>query len=122
MGGRATSVSSPTPSTDRAEPAALPAVRWERRRVTFLRARVLGAADTPSSVTTRVLGWLIEKAQTFGGHVSEISQHGIVAIFGHEPAEDAPRRAATTALAVTKLVGRERLHGDLPSPVSVALA
>jgi tetratricopeptide (TPR) repeat protein len=110
------------PAMDRAEPTAPADMRWERRRVTFLRARVLAAVDTPSSVTTRVLGWLIEKARTFGGHVSEISQHGIVVIFGHEPAEDAPRRAATAALAVTKLVGRALLHGDLPSDVSVALA
>jgi len=107
---------------EHAESAAIADVRWERRRVTFLRARILAAADSSSSLTTRVLGWLIEKAQTFGGHVSEISQRGILAIFGHDPAEDAPRRAATAALAVTKLVAREHLRGDLPSEVSVTLA
>src|SRR5262249_34052350 len=63
-----------------------------------------------------------EKAQTFGGFVNEIGQHSILAMFGHEPAEDAPRRAATAALAVTNLVARERLHGDLPTDVAVTLA
>jgi tetratricopeptide (TPR) repeat protein len=96
-------------------------VRWERRRVTVLRARILAAPDTSSSVTMRVLGWLIEKAETYGGHVSEVGQHGMLAIFGHEPAEDAPRRAATAALAVTKLVARERVRGDLPPEVAVTL-
>ena len=119
----ATAPTAVTPvSLDHTEPSAIADVRWERRRVTFLRARILAAIDTSPSVTTRVFGWLIEKAQTFGGHVSEISQDGIVAIFGHEPAEDAPRRAATAALAVTKLVAREHLRGDGPTEISVALA
>ena len=109
-------------TTDHGESPATADVRWDRRRVTFLRARILTAVDTSSSVTTRVLGWLIEKAQTFGGYVSEVSQYGILAFFGHEPAEDAPRRAATAALAVTKLVARARLQGDLPTEVSVTLA
>src|SRR5262245_2751635 len=109
-------------TTSHGESPATTDVRWDRRRVTFLRARILAAVDTPSSVTTRVLGWLIEKTQTFGGYVSEVGQHGILAVFGHEPAEDAPRRAATAALAVTKLVGRERTQGDLPTDVAVTLA
>ena len=118
----ASSAGSVTPTTtDHGESPATAEVRWDRRRVTFLRARILAAVDTSPSVTTRVLGSLIEKAQTFGGYVSEIGQHGILAVFGHEPAEDAPRRAATAALAVTKLVARERLQGDLPTEVSVTL-
>src|SRR2546425_222185 len=35
-------------SADRAEPAMIADVRWERRRVTFLRARILAAAGTSS--------------------------------------------------------------------------
>src|SRR5262249_54413058 len=102
--------------------AAIADVHWEHRRVTFLRAHILTAADASPSLTTRVLGWVIEKAKTFGGYVSEIGQHGIVTIFGHEPAEDPPRRAGTAALALTNQVAREHRHGDLPSEVSVALA
>ena len=115
------------------EPAAAPAtlerapttaalgVRWDRRRVTFLRARIVPVPDGASSVTTRIFGWLIEKAQTFGGHVTEISQQSVVAMFGHAPAEDAPRRAATAALALTKLIAREGLPGDGPGDLTVAL-
>src|SRR5262245_51005364 len=95
------------PAADYSEPAAIADVHWEHRRVTFLRARILTGADASASLTTRVLGWMIEKAKTFGGYVSEISQHRSVTIFGHEPAEDAPRRAATAALALTKQVARE---------------
>jgi transcriptional regulator with AAA-type ATPase domain/tetratricopeptide (TPR) repeat protein len=109
-------------SADRVMSATSSGIRWERRRVTFLRARLLPVPDVTSSVTARVFGWLIEKAHTFGGHVSEISPQSIMAIFGHEPAEDAPRRAATAALAVTKLVAREDLRGDGGTEVSVALA
>src|SRR5262245_31700511 len=105
----ASSAGSVTPTTtDHGESPSTTEVRWNRRRVTFLRARILAAVDTSPSVMTRVLGSLIEKAQTFGGYVSEIGQYGVLAVFGHEPAEDAPRRAATAALAVTRLVARER--------------
>jgi transcriptional regulator with AAA-type ATPase domain/tetratricopeptide (TPR) repeat protein len=109
-------------ASDQAEPAATADVRWERRRVTFLRARVIAPAEVPPSLATRVLGWAIDKVQAFGGQVTEVGQHGIVAVFGHEPAEDAPRRAATAALALTKLLERERLRGEPPADVAVALA
>src|SRR5262249_24253042 len=47
---------------------------------------------------------------------------GVGAIFGHEPAEDAPRRAATAALAVTRLLAREPSGGDVRPDVSARLA
>jgi transcriptional regulator with AAA-type ATPase domain/tetratricopeptide (TPR) repeat protein len=112
----------PAPAPDQAKPAASSGIRWERRRVTFLRTRLLPIPDTASAVTTRVFGWLIEKAHTFGGQVIEVSPQSIVAIFGHEPAEDAPRRAATAALAVAKLAARDDLQGDGGDEVSVGLA
>ena len=118
--GSATDV---TPSTaDQVMPAASSSIRWERRRVTFLRTRLLPIPDTASAVATRVFGWLIEKAHTFGGQVIEVSPQSIVAVFGHEPAEDAPRRAATAALAVAKLAAHGDLQGDGGHEVSVALA
>jgi transcriptional regulator with AAA-type ATPase domain/tetratricopeptide (TPR) repeat protein len=111
------------PADAQLEPTAAAEVRWERRRVTFLRARIVSGAETPPpSLAARILGWVIDKVQAFGGHVSEVGQHSIVAVFGHEPAEDAPRRAATTALAVTKLLARERSRGEVPSDLSVTLA
>ena len=114
-----------TPASERVErttTAVTAELRWERRRVTFLRARIVAAPETLSAVTTRILGRLVEKIQSFGGRVSEVSQHSVLAVFGDEPAEDAPRRAASVAIAITKVVERERLDGRLPREAAVALA
>jgi len=97
-------------------------LRWERRRITFLRARVLAGPETPSSVTIRILGRIAEKIQTFGGHVTGVGQQDIVGIFGHEPAEDSPRRAASTAIAIVKVLEQERRSGILPADVAVTTA
>ena len=107
---------------DRLEQPSPAGVRWEQRRITFLRARTLAALETPSSVITRVLDSLIEKVHSFGGQVNEVRRHGVVAIFGHEPVEDAPRRAATAALAMMKVLEGERRSGALPAEVSLAIA
>jgi len=87
---------------------AVPArVRWERRRLTLLRAAL--AVPTPSASYT---GWtsevLVEKVQSFGGRVEELSPTGIVAAFGLEPIEDAPRHAALAAMAIQKAAERSR--------------
>src|SRR5215468_2929705 len=82
-------------------------VRWERRRLTLLRAAL--AVPTPSASYT---GWtsevLVEKVQSFGGRVEELSPTGIVAAFGLEPIEDAPRHAALAAMAIQKAAERNR--------------
>jgi len=111
-----------TPASERQERVATSDLRWERRRVTFLRARIVAAPETLSAVTTRILSRLVEKIQSFGGRISEVSQHGVQAVFGDEPAEDAPRRAASVAIAITKVVERERIDGQLPREASVAIA
>ena len=97
-------------------------VRWERRRVTFVRVRVLGAGLGASPTTIKILDLLVDKVQSFGGRVEEIAQGALLAVFGHEPAEDAPRRAANAAIAIMKAIGREQAAGDLPLGVSVAMA
>ena len=82
-------------------------VRWERRRITLLRA-ALGSPTTSASYT----GWtsedLVEKVRSFGGRVEELSPTGIVAAFGLEPIEDAPRHAALAAMAMQKAAERNR--------------
>src|SRR5499425_1715482 len=88
--------------------AAVPArVRWERRRLTLLRAALV--VPTPSASYS---GWtsevLVEKVQSFGGRVEELSPTGIVAAFGLEPIEDAPRHAALAAMAIQKAAERNR--------------
>jgi DNA-binding NtrC family response regulator/predicted ATPase len=110
-----------SPRGDRTEPPVVD-VRWRRRRVTFLRARILAGPDTQSSITTRILSRMVEKIQNFGGRVNEVSPTSVLAIFGHEPAEDSPRRAASVAIAIAKGVERDRLDGHIANDVSVAVA
>ena len=95
-------------------PAPASAVRWERRRVTLLRA-VAGAPGLASPLyTSRAVQVLVEKVQSFGGQVEELSPGGVMAAFGLEPAEDAPRRAAHAAMAIHKAGERARRAGDDP--------
>jgi DNA-binding NtrC family response regulator/tetratricopeptide (TPR) repeat protein len=76
-------------------------VRWERRRLTFLRCALAVPADgDPRLYPSRAVEVLVDKVQTFGGRVEEMSPTGIVAAFGLEPVEDAPQRAALAAMAI----------------------
>ncbi|MBI2159949.1 MAG: sigma 54-interacting transcriptional regulator [Candidatus Rokubacteria bacterium] len=106
-------------------PAALPpapaSVRWERRRLTLLRATV--APDGPDSplYTSRAIQALVDKAQSFGGRVEELGSAGIVAAFGLEPVEDASRRAAHAAMAMQKAGERSRREDADPLAVRIAI-
>jgi len=100
---------------DRARTATL---HWHRRRVVFLRARLHCEADGWSAVTTRLLDRCIEKVRSFGGRVDEVGRRGLLATFGTEPAEDAPRRAANAALALRSIVARQQ-GGERPVAVAV---
>src|SRR3989454_4504636 len=80
------------------------AVQWEHRHVALLRADLVTMA--PVDVVAAVgaaLETLVEKFESFGGRVEEVSPGGVVAVFGLEPIEDAPRRAAHAALAIQKI-------------------
>src|SRR2546425_589008 len=106
------------------------AVQWEHRHVALLRADLVTMA--PVDVVAAVgaaLETLVEKIESFGGRVEEVSPGGVVAGFGVEPIGDAPRPAAHPARAIQKsaaaagrgcpgvprvrvcLRGRERLGG-----------
>ena len=98
------------------------AVRWERRRVTLLRLRLRADADTPLSVTTTLVDSFVERVRVFGGRVEDVSPRGFVAVFGLEPDEDAPRRAADAALALRGGLERARATGDTTGEVAVASA
>ena len=107
-----------------APPAAstLAPVRWERRRVTMLRARLLVAADADDLLdTSRALETLVEKVLAFNGHVEGVSQAGLDASFGVDAVEDAPRRAANAALAILKAAERARDEQAERPPVQIAL-
>jgi transcriptional regulator with AAA-type ATPase domain/tetratricopeptide (TPR) repeat protein len=69
-----------------------------------------GLLNEPSSVASfergRFRGLLIERIENFGGRVEEFNSHGILAVFGVEPSEDASRRAVHAGLAMCKVAAR----------------
>ncbi len=118
---------SPTPApavapaaTPAASAPALASVRWELRRLTLLRAALILPPDSdPSLYASRAVEALVEKVQSFGGRVEELSPTGVVAAFGVEPVEDAPRRAAHAAMAIQKAA--ERARQNVPDGLSVRI-
>ncbi len=95
------------PASVEGEPAPLPAVhvQWDRRYVAVLRADFVAASEAGRLPDTGpVLETLLDKIYTFGGQIEEVSPRGLVAGFGLEPVEDAPRRAAHAALAIRRIL------------------
>jgi tetratricopeptide (TPR) repeat protein len=115
------------PSTPRdAVPSGVPstpaAASQERRRLTFLETRLAieGSPAAPWQIR-RALDAAADKIRSFGGLIEESTSDAVVAIFGLEPGEEAPRRAAHAAIAVQKLAARAR-RGDSRLPdVTAAL-
>ncbi len=99
----------PTPPAPVSSTPAVPSpLRWERRRLTLLRADLVPPREgRPFADSTRPLEIFVEKLQGFGGRVEELSPRGIVAAFGIEPVEDAPRRAALSAMGILKAMEAE---------------
>src|SRR5262245_14308260 len=100
----------PQPATVPSPPIVAPTtIRWGTRRITLLRVILMTPEDVDTaSDMSRALEILVDKVQSFGGHVEELSQRGIGASFGLDPAEDAPRRAAHAAMATQRAI--ERVH------------
>ncbi len=93
-------------------------LRWERRRLALLRADlVVPPAGRAQPDTGRALEILVETVQSFGGRVEELSATGVIAAFGLEPLEDAPRQAAHAAMAIQKAA--ERAGCDAAERVAV---
>jgi len=84
-------------------------IQWERRGITLLCA-VLVEPDggTAGAHTSRALEVMIDKLQTFGGRVEELTPTRVMASFGVDPVDDAPRRAAHAAMAIQKRAERVR--------------
>src|SRR5262249_38909042 len=73
------------------------------------------AAELPGEAG-RAVEALVEKAQIFGGRVEELGRTGLVAAFGLDQVEDAPRRAAHAAMAIQKISERaRRMNPDRPA-------
>ena len=90
----------PAPREAVAPPAASPA----RRRLTFLELRLVG--DAAAWELTRAVDATVEKVRSFGGFIEHAGPRAVGAVFGLEPDEDAPRRAAHAAIAVQTLAAR----------------
>jgi DNA-binding NtrC family response regulator/tetratricopeptide (TPR) repeat protein len=106
----------PTPAAPAPIDAAPPAragIRWERRRLVVLLARLAAEPDAGPLDTGRVIEALLERARSFGGRVEELAASGFVALFGLEPMEDPVRRAALAALAMQRAAERT---ADSPVP------
>ncbi len=121
----------PAPLRAEPEPAAMPsapsapapsAIRWESRRITLLRASlVTPEGDEGLSDTSRALDVLLDKAKSFGGRIDELGRRGVGVVFGLEPVEDAPRRAAHAAMAIQKAAERGRRGDGEPFAVKVGI-
>jgi DNA-binding NtrC family response regulator/tetratricopeptide (TPR) repeat protein len=99
-------------SVESTPPLATGHLHWERRHVALLRAEILATSSASSLLET-----IVDKVQAFGGHVEELSPRGLVAAFGLEPMDDAPRRAAHAALAIQKIAA----HGPRDPAQSAAV-
>jgi transcriptional regulator with AAA-type ATPase domain/predicted ATPase len=87
----------------------------EPRRVTLLRVR-LAPTGPGGRDPGRALEETAAKVRGFGGRIEELGAADLVATFGVEPDEDAPRRAAYAALAVRTFAAHAR------DPVAVTAA
>ena len=81
--------------------------------MTLLRAAlVMGQTPTPVPDRYAGLDLVVGKITTFGGRLEELAATGIVAAFGLDPVEDAPRRAAHAAMAILRATQRARAEGE----------
>ena len=98
------------------------AVRWERRRVAFLRSVLALPPDVDRRLyPSRAVEILVGKVQSFGGRVEELSPSGLVGVFGLEPVEDATLRAAHAAMAIQKAGERAARAGAESLAVTSAI-
>ena len=84
-------------------------VRWEPRLVALLEATVrpVDEADAPAEFG-RDLDMIVQKVESFAGRIEDATPARMLAAFGIEPSEDAPRWAALVAMAIQNAVGRAR--------------
>ena len=98
-----------TPTSPPSAPSAPVVLRWEDRLVAVLQASARPVdADDPPAEFGRHFDVLVQKVESFGGRVEEAGTARLVAAFGLDPAEDAPRRAALAAMAIQNALGRDR--------------
>jgi DNA-binding NtrC family response regulator len=92
-------------------------LQWETRMVTWLRVAVTSESAGERS---RLLGLFAGKVAAFGGAIVQQTPESLDASFGLEASEDAPTRAANTALAIQRAVASSAQRG-YQSAVTLAL-
>src|SRR5262245_3132398 len=97
----------------------LQSVRWQRRRITFLQVTI--RADASASDSGRMMEEFIGKTQSFGARMGDLGRAQLISIFGLEPAEDAPRRAAHMAMTVQNVAKRAMQAAGMAPAVIVAI-
>jgi DNA-binding NtrC family response regulator/tetratricopeptide (TPR) repeat protein len=114
------------PRRTAAEPGAPPpapvveAPRRERRRLALLRVLLTTESGPETSRARDVVDLLRDKVLTFGGRVEELNASGLVAVFGLEPVEDAPVRAAHAGMAIVN--GLKHIRQATANGVTARLA
>jgi tetratricopeptide (TPR) repeat protein len=99
-------------------PTPVPA-QHEHRRLTLLAARLEATAGAAPWELSRALDATADKLRTFGGRIPEFGPQGVLAVFGVDPDEDPPSRAAHAAIAVQKLATRAQ-RDDPRAPAATA--
>ncbi len=96
--------------------------RWESRRITILRAAFVPSEDDHQTRQSgQLLDELLDKVETFGGKVEGVGRIGLLAVFGVDPVEEAPIRAANAAMAMIRAVDRARRDEGAGAAIRVAL-
>jgi DNA-binding NtrC family response regulator len=97
-------------------------LEWEPRKLTLLRADLSSTDRVDAwSQVSRALDAVITKVQSFGGRVEELTPTSLVAVFGVDSVEDAPRRAAHVALAIQRAAQRAREGGESVPGTTIGL-
>ncbi len=96
-----------TVAPDSAEP------RWQARRLALLRViLVCPLGGTGCLDSNRQIRTLVDKVQSFGGRIEQTTETDILAAFGLDPVEDAPRRAVLAAVAIQNAAEWSARRGD----------
>jgi transcriptional regulator with AAA-type ATPase domain/tetratricopeptide (TPR) repeat protein len=116
--------SGPSDAAPRGEPPdARPPAEPEgaRRYLSFLGVSLVMPPDTSPAETSGALDTVLDKIRSFGGQEVDRGPASIGAVFGLEPLEDPPLRAAHAALAIQKATERARREEFRPYAVKVGL-
>jgi transcriptional regulator with AAA-type ATPase domain/tetratricopeptide (TPR) repeat protein len=91
------------------------------RHVSFLGVSLIMPPDTSPAERSGALEMVIDKIRGFGGQEVDRAPATVGAVFGLEPLDDAPLRAAHAALAIQKATERARREEFRPFAVKIGI-